>query len=76
MISNMKTKRRYGVRYPWSSWFKKDTITLRRGTHFDGEPHGMAQTARSWAARNGYKLSTSIQGDKLILTVVSRPAAA
>lgn len=73
----MATKRidrkpkKFGVRYPWERWFRNKVVTLKRGTHFDGQPHGFAMTARQAAQRLGYKVSVRIESETVTLTVVA-----
>jgi hypothetical protein len=62
--------RKHGVRYPWDEWFDKGSMTLVRGTHFTGAPHGMARTAQQAAARAGLTISVRVDADKLTIRVV------
>lgn len=60
----------HAARYPWARWFAGPTITLRRGWHFAGLPHGFAQTARQAAARMGVAVSVEVGSDSVTLRVV------
>ncbi len=66
----MSVKRKHGVRYPWAKWFKSGKTTLLKGVDFDGQPHGMAQTARQAASRHGVALHISVQEDRIVMEVV------
>ena len=63
----------HGIRYPWREWFAKavkEDFTVRKGVHFTGMVHGMAQTARQAAKRLGIRITVSIGEDFVSFRVV------
>ncbi len=70
--------KKHGVRYAWREWFqqaKTTPVELIQGLHFEGLPHGMAQTARQAAARygmqaSGYRLKISIGPRDVTIQVI------
>jgi hypothetical protein len=58
MSSVARPIRKYN--YPWKEWFKRrKTFRLKRGKHFDCQPHSMVAQIRKAATK--YKVSVSVQ---------------
>lgn len=63
--------------YPWEKWLNdgRDTIVFERGKQFVSQAHLFRSTAYSWCRAHGYAISTAVREDRVVLTVLSRPAA-
>jgi hypothetical protein len=57
---------RFGRRYPWNAWFRKETFTLLPGRDYNGMPHTMAQQIRNNAKMRRLSVSISIDETGLI----------
>ena len=73
--SNGVQPNKHGARYPWTEWFGHDVpIKIVQGADFEGQPHGMAQTARQAAARMGLKIKVRITHNSVTLEVIRAKA--
>lgn len=60
------------VRHPWLKWFSRGgSFSLRRGTHYEGKTHAMAQQIRNAAGprRFNVKVSLDIADDSSYIDV-------
>jgi hypothetical protein len=61
MKKNRPYKRGPKGLYPWDTWFKRNSITLLRGTHYNCPTVSMGQQIRSAAYKR--KVGVTIKGN-------------
>lgn len=66
----MKTAKKYGKRYPWTTWFRRGRFTLTRGIEFSCLTHGMAAMVRNVASRKRLRISIQQDGTTIQVTVL------
>ena len=71
---------KYGRRYPWDTWFRLKSFTVRRGSEeeggdYEGKTHSMNIMIRQAARRKGVKVSLrTAEDEQSILVRVLGPA--
>lgn len=71
---NARSDERPGRRYPWSIWFGKDSLILKRGKDYNGHGYTMAVQVRNAAHRYGIKVNIEVldNGESLQVNVLGR----
>jgi hypothetical protein len=71
-VERVRIIKRVVIAYPFTKWFSKPQMVLKKGQHFGIDAKRFAQQLRNEAGERGVKIALKVYGKYIALTVWDR----